>query len=251
MICFCVFLNLKGVIMYCINCGVKLAEGERVCPLCQTEVYHPTLGSNSGERNYPTERIPPSRVSSWGSLFIITLLFVLPLIIAPLSDIHVSGGLSWSLYVMFGVVLGYVIFVLPMWFSHPNPVIFIPVDFGAIALYLLFIDLYTEGTNWFLPFALPMTVGLAIIVCTAITLLRYVKRGKLYIFGGAIIATALLIAMTELLLVRLFDTVSYIGWSWYPALVLFLLGMSLILIAIIRPLRESLEKKFFLEPPRR
>ena len=132
-----------------------------------------------------------------------------------------------------------------------TPLFFIPVDFGATALFLLFVDLYAGQTHWFLPLALPITIGLAIIVCTAVTLLRYVKRGKLYIFGGSIIATALLIALTEILLVRLFETVSYIGWSWYPALVLFLLGLSLILVAIIRPLRESLEKKFFLEPPRR
>ena len=237
--------------MYCVNCGVKLAQGEKICPLCQTEAYHPTLGDNSGERSYPTERIPPSRVSSWGSLFIITLLFVLPIIIAPLSNIHISESMTWSWYVVFGTLLGYIIFVLPMWFSHPNPVIFIPVDFGATALFLLFVDLYAGQTHWFLPLALPITIGLAIIVCTAVTLLRYVRRGKLYIFGGSIIATALLIALTEILLVRLFETVSYIGWSWYPALVLFLLGLALILVAIIRPLRESLEKKFFLEPPRR
>ena len=237
--------------MYCVNCGVKLAEGERVCPLCQTEVYHPTLGTNAGERSYPTERIPPNRVSSWGSLFIITLLFVLPLIITPLSDIHVFGQMSWSWYVVLGTVLGYVIFVLPMWFSHPNPVIFIPVDFAGAALYLLFVDLYTGGSYWFLPLAFPLTLGLGAIVCTAVTLIKYVKRGKLYIFGGASIAVSALIAMTELLIVSFFDSVTFVGWSLYPSLVLLLLGLSLILIAIIRPLRESLEKKFFLQPPRR
>lgn len=237
--------------MYCVNCGVKLAEGERVCPLCQTEVYHPILGENSGERSYPTERIPPNRVSSWGSLFIITLLFVLPLIITPLSDIHVSDRMSWSWYVVLGTLLGYVIFILPMWFTHPNPVIFIPVDFAGAALYLLFIDFYTEGSRWFLPLAFPLTLGLAAIVCTAVTLLKYVKRGKLYIFGGSTIALALLLAMTELLIVDFFDSVSFVGWSLYPFLVLTLLGIALILIAIIRPLRESLEKKFFIQPPRR
>lgn len=236
--------------MYCVNCGVKLAEGERVCPLCQTEVYHPTLGDNHGERSYPTERIPPSRVSPWGSLFIITLLFLLPVIIAPLSNIHVSDRMTWAWYVVFGTILGYVILVLPMWFSRPNPVIFVPVDFACTALYLLFIDLYSGEPHWFLPFAMPVTIGLAVILTTAITLLRYVKRGKLYIYGGSIIALAALITMTELLLVRLFDTIPYVGWSLYPTLVLFLLGMALILVAIIRPLRESLEKKFFLEPPR-
>ena len=29
--------------MYCINCGVKLADTEHICPLCGTEVFHPEL----------------------------------------------------------------------------------------------------------------------------------------------------------------------------------------------------------------
>ena len=29
--------------MYCIKCGVELADSERVCPLCGTRVFHPDL----------------------------------------------------------------------------------------------------------------------------------------------------------------------------------------------------------------
>ena len=29
--------------MYCIQCGVKLADTEKTCPLCATVVYHPQL----------------------------------------------------------------------------------------------------------------------------------------------------------------------------------------------------------------
>mgnify|MGYP001071229356 CR=1 FL=1 len=27
--------------MYCVNCGVELADSETVCPLCGTRVFHP------------------------------------------------------------------------------------------------------------------------------------------------------------------------------------------------------------------
>ena len=27
--------------MYCIKCGVELADSEKSCPLCQTPVFHP------------------------------------------------------------------------------------------------------------------------------------------------------------------------------------------------------------------
>ena len=29
--------------MYCIQCGVKLADTEKQCPLCGTVVFHPDL----------------------------------------------------------------------------------------------------------------------------------------------------------------------------------------------------------------
>ena len=29
--------------MYCANCGVKLADSEKVCPLCKTVAYHPDI----------------------------------------------------------------------------------------------------------------------------------------------------------------------------------------------------------------
>ena len=35
--------------MYCIKCGVELADSEKVCPLCGTRVFHPDLPCGSGE----------------------------------------------------------------------------------------------------------------------------------------------------------------------------------------------------------
>ena len=29
--------------MDCIKCGVKLSEGQTLCPICHTRVYHPDL----------------------------------------------------------------------------------------------------------------------------------------------------------------------------------------------------------------
>ena len=39
--------------MYCIKCGVKLADSEKKCPLCNTVVYHPDLQQNEVKPLYP------------------------------------------------------------------------------------------------------------------------------------------------------------------------------------------------------
>mgnify|MGYP000840753951 CR=1 FL=1 len=43
--------------MYCIKCGVELADSERVCPLCGTRVFHPDLPCGQGEPPYPLSLI--------------------------------------------------------------------------------------------------------------------------------------------------------------------------------------------------
>ena len=45
--------------MYCVNCGVKLAPTESVCPLCGTRVYHPDLvGYGISRRLYGITALP-------------------------------------------------------------------------------------------------------------------------------------------------------------------------------------------------
>ena len=41
--------------MYCIKCGVELADSEKVCPLCGTRVFHPDLPLPDGEAPYPAD----------------------------------------------------------------------------------------------------------------------------------------------------------------------------------------------------
>ena len=139
----------------------------------------------------------------------------------------------------------YVTLVLPMWFRRPNPVIFVPCGFAALAVYLLYIDLAVQG-NWFWTLALPVSAGVCLIVTAVVTLIRYVKKGYLYIFGGACIALGVLMLGVEFLLEMTFDIGRFVGWSLYPLTALVLLGGFLIFLAINRPARETMERKLFL-----
>ena len=41
--------------MYCVNCGVELADSETVCPLCGTRVFHPDLSRPQADAPYPPD----------------------------------------------------------------------------------------------------------------------------------------------------------------------------------------------------
>lgn len=65
--------------MYCIKCGVELADSERVCPLCGTRVFHPDLPCGQGEPPYPPADHPRhEEVSRIGVLFVISVCMLLP-----------------------------------------------------------------------------------------------------------------------------------------------------------------------------
>ena len=49
--------------MYCVNCGVELADSEKKCPLCGMPVFHPDIPRTPAEPPFPpTRRIRPEAV---------------------------------------------------------------------------------------------------------------------------------------------------------------------------------------------
>lgn len=233
--------------MYCVKCGVELADTENVCPLCGTRVYHPDIERAPAEPTYPEYDKVHNNMRPRGFLFILTVLAAMPVAITLFCDLYYGDGLTWSGYPIGGIILFYVAFVLPQWFHRPNPVVFVPVTFGVLGLYLLYIN-FAVGGHWFLSFAFPILIYVTLCVCTVVTLLRYTSRGRLYIAGAAFLATGILCPLIEFFMnLTFFDKGLFnFFWSIIPLIACFLAGMMLIVIAIVKPLRESLHKRFFI-----
>lgn len=232
--------------MYCVKCGVELADSEKLCPLCGTRVFHPDMPRRDAEPPFPPdERLRPEDVNRSGLLFVLTVLTLLPAVLCIICDWRINGAIVWSGYAAGGVLLLYIIVLLPLWFTKPNPVIFVPADFAAVALYLLYINFATGG-HWYLSFALPITAAIALIITAVVTLMRYVPGAALYIFGGALILGGGLTVLIEFLLHVTFGIRRAFFWSLYPLAAGVLLGVMLLVIAICKPLRRSLHRKFFI-----
>lgn len=231
--------------MYCVNCGVKLSDTEKRCPLCQTVVYHPDFQNRNAEPLYPEGLGPGPVMNSMMLQSIITAVYLLAISVSLVCDLQIGGGITWAGYVIGGLLLSYVVIILPLWFKNPNPVIFVPCDFAAAGLYLLYINLATDGA-WFLSFAFPVTGFTGLLVTAVVVLRRYIRRGRLYVFGGAILALGGFMPLLELLLAITFPAISFIGWYLYPLIALGLVGGMLIFLAICRPARHSMARKFFI-----
>lgn len=230
--------------MYCVKCGVKLSEGQRICPLCETKVYHPDF-LKIDNPTFPRKEFASEAINRTGLLFVITVITLLPMLLPLIMEWVLTDVIVWSGYVTGGVLLAYILAVLPCWFRHPTPAVFVPLDFAAILLYVLFINLQNGG-GWFLSFAFPVVGALGVIVTAASVLLYYLKRGKLYVWGGTLIALGLWTVLIEGMVFITFDVKSVVSWSLCTLIALTVLGMLLLLIAIVKPWKESLRKIFYI-----
>ena len=227
--------------MYCANCGVKLADTEKRCPLCGTEAYHPDIERPEVDPLYPKDFVPKRELSKTTLHIILLAIFMIPIFVTLYCDFYINRSITWSAYVIFAVSLVYIICILPFWFKRPTPAVFVPIDFLVLILFLHYINFATGG-DWFLSFAFPVVTYLGLIVTAACVLLYYLKKGHLYVIGGFFIALGFFMDIIELFLMITFK-VDFNGWSIIPMIPLVLLGLSIIAIATSRNIREALARK--------
>ena len=229
--------------MYCIICGAKLETSEEICPLCGTVLYHPKVSVEREKQLYPRGRMPEKKHRSAAFNGAVIILFLIPIVVSFLADFNYDKCINWFGYVLGALVIGYTAFGLPLWFVKPNPVIFTPCVFAEIIGYLLYINCITDG-DWFLSLAFPVAGGIGVITTAVVTLLYYLKKGKLYIWGGALTLSGGFIMLIEFFISITFG-IKFIGWSLYPFSVLVLLGGLMFYLAINKSAREVMERKLF------
>lgn len=237
---------LKEKMMFCINCGIEMTEGQKICPICQTRVYHPDLKKTDALPSYPRKAFKSEEINIKGLLFVVTLLHLIPMLFAVILDLNLNGHIDWTGYVVGAVLFLYVSAVLPMWFKKHSPVVFVPVSVVTLTCYLWYINFSLES-GWFWTFACPVVLMLGTIVTVTIALLRRLKKGRLYVIGGLLLFIGLFVIAIEQLLHVTFEFMhdSFI-WSLYPMAFLGVMGGGLIVIESVKPFKESLKKIFFL-----
>lgn len=230
--------------MYCIKCGVELTDGQTICPVCSTRVYHPDLPVKDVTPTYPKKDFESEEFNRKGILFVVTILFVLTAVLTVMFNISMQNTVSWAGYVASSLGVFYVCVILPLWFKRTSPAVFVPASFASIILLLLYVNAQTDG-NWFLSFAFPVAGTLGLIVTAITTLVHYLRRGYLYIFGGGLIALGAWTMLIELFLHLTFELPGHVIWSPYPCATFVVCGIMLIIIAIVKPFRESLRRIFY------
>lgn len=227
--------------MYCVKCGVRLQEGTAKCPLCGTPVWNPD--QVPAEKIFPEEMPGEHEESSTPIAVAATVLGILSSLVILIICMTKYGELRWGGFVLTSIALAYVLFALPAWFRHPPVEVFLPVNFAAVILFLLYLNQKTGG-HWFLSFAFPVTAGCGLLSTALVCMLKYVRQGRLIIIGGYLMLMGGFTILTEYLESITFQSRMF-QWSLYTASVLTIGGIFLILCGIIPAMHHHVKKKFF------
>ena len=112
--------------MYCVKCGVRLGDGVRQCPLCQTPVWCPdeTVKADTAFSSaYPA----PPRSARYPVLAFLTVICAAACLTTLILCLKTYGRVAWSGYVMLGLAVFYFSFCFPAWFDRPHPMVFLPL----------------------------------------------------------------------------------------------------------------------------
>lgn len=233
---------------YCVNCGVELNRSERKCPLCGVEVINPAdpFRDDPGSKPYPVhiEHLN-TRIDRRYTASFLSVLLLIPALITIFTNFLTSGELSWSVYVIGGLLVVFTCCLLPLLMKKRNPYVCLVVDGCSVALLLLLIQLMGEH-QWFLALGLPLTV-LATLYGVLIAYLIHPARTSDPLKRGAVALTCIGFAMVLVeILIRLhMDAFRWPTWSGYVLIPCLVLSGCLLLLNKRARLKSELKRRFY------
>lgn len=192
---------------YCVNCGVKLAESEAKCPLCQCPVVNPMeLQQESGvtteaERPYPKRRDSLKNIVDRSFVVsVASILYAIPLLVCLLVDWMLDGVFSWSVIATVGIFLSWGIFFLPVLLEKKYFALYTAADLGLLLVLFVTIGWYTGNYGWIWVLGIPIAV-LLYGICNLLAYLRMfgVLQRKLYLSATVLALSGLLCVVVEIL----------------------------------------------------
>jgi hypothetical protein len=231
---------------YCVNCGVELAESEKACPLCDTEVINPrSPWTEPLSRPYPNEiETILSQIDRRYIASLLTIFLMIPVFVSLVCNLIYGEGITWSAYVIGAGAMLFIWIVLPLYFTHYRLLLFLGFDCLAVMLYLLFIDLVVNEASWFLPLGLPISGTFSVLLLLSAFVFSR-ERGKLILVRAAI----LFMDISVLVLAIEISTDLYVrgevSLSWAPFVIIpcLVLAVSTQIIERKKNLKEEMRKR--------
>jgi hypothetical protein len=201
----------------CVNCGVELDNGLRVCPLCGKD---PLIKSEQADisDNYPSGIIQIQRKENRRYLWELSGIIAFSgIAVCTIVELLISKNLRWSLFSDVSIAAAWIIITLFL-FAYRKPFILVSLLMLTIMAALFLIDVIAAGQNWFFPVGLPMIIAAFIITGIIIILYRTAHFKGLNIIAAALIILSGFCIITEMILDKYLNGSVDLRWSLIAAI---------------------------------
>ena len=232
---------------YCVQCGVKLEQSLKNCPLCHTPVINPnelnvaTLSDGVGPFATVKGEVEPMKKHDMGLW--LTLVFGSTALACGILNLFVFNHNYWSIPVIGACIIVW-LFFCPRMFLPQIPVsVNLMVSASSVIFYELAITLMTERDRWFYELVLPITLVIMGLTALYGILYKFVSTSliasALYLFiDAAILSVAL-----ECFVDKFLRQEIHIFWSAIVFSVCAVISVALIAILSIKRLRLTVRKR--------
>ncbi len=230
---------------YCVHCGVELAPSEKECPLCGAAVID-TIKPWEEPKHYPypktLQRTYDSIDKRYSAIYA-SLFLAVPVAVSIITDICISGNITWSWYVLGAGLCIFCFFLMPILLKKRHIYLNVALDFAAVLIYLALIARLTSF-SWYLPLAAPITVITASVFMASIYISKHAKpfsaaAAILVLTGIACVAIEILIDNFAFGYIKLF-------WSLIVTTSVFITALALLFIQKKQRLKEEIKKRLFM-----
>jgi hypothetical protein len=201
----------------CINCGVDLDDGLKVCPLCGKD---PTVKVEKEDisSNYPSGIIKIQKKENRRYLWELSGIIAFSgIAVCTIVDLLISKNLKWSLYADVSISAAWII-LTSFLFGNRKPFILASWLMLTVLAALFLIDLIAGGKQWFLPVGLPMTVAAFITAGIILILYRAAQFKGLNIIAAALVILSGFCIITETVLDKYLGSSVQLRWSLIAAI---------------------------------
>jgi len=213
----------------CNSCNIEFNTNEKLCPLCQNFLIGETTDLNLAPNiRYKTNSI---------ILKIILFISIVAFLICSFIELNISSRLSWSIYVILGLITNFIIIYLILKNFQNIYKVFLRYGF-IIVLLLIMWYLYTKTTiitNYIIPIICLLEMFLNIIVGTLL------RKNYIVKYSNQIIMNIFLCLVPIVLVALKFTTNNILSYICSLCSVITIIGL---LIFFYDDIKEELNKIF-------
>ena len=232
---------------YCVQCGVKLEQSLKKCPLCHTPVINPNeliagaFPSGTGPFSTVKGEVEPMKKRDLGLW--LTLVFGSTALACGILNLFVFDHNYWSIPVV-GACIVMWIFFCPRMFLPQIPIYLnLLATAVSVVFYEFSITFMTSNDRWFFEISLPTTLVIMVLITISIFCYKVVSKSlitsALYLF----VDVGFLSVALECYIDRFLNGEVHLFWSAIVFSVCAVISVALIAILSIRRLRVTVQKR--------